>query len=373
MTRRSVLATAGATLVGTMAATGAATAQETPEFDGWFAETGNYDGIVDETGSSTVTVSVGPADVDGGPYAFGPAAIRVDPGTTVVWEWTGNGGSHDVVASDGDFQSNLTDEAGHTFEHTFEENGVFRYYCTPHKAMGMRGAVVVGDVSVGDGADGDSESFLDGPHWPENETSQMFLLVVFGVMSVSAVIALLPDVPPAVRWAGRSIRRVGYGVHRRTGFRTLPVGSTAIGWLSFGTVLLAIGLVVLGLWIVGAGSIGFLLTLALIGLLVARYVTSRAGVGLIPARATGGGGSTVRTTSRLRSIRGADNTETEGRLELGRSLPVVRGWLIVALLLALGAAGFAGLWLLGDGPLGLLAGLLIVGIIAAAYAISSTR
>ncbi|RDI70089.1 halocyanin domain-containing protein [Halopelagius longus] len=110
--------------------------------DGWFEGVSNYDGVVDKTGTSEVTVAVG-ASGNNGNYAFDPAAVRVDAGTTVVWEWTGKGASHNVSAEDGTFESEMTDEEGHTFEHTFEEGGTHKYVCTPHKAMGMKGAVVV--------------------------------------------------------------------------------------------------------------------------------------------------------------------------------------------------------------------------------------
>ncbi|CQR48629.1 MULTISPECIES: halocyanin domain-containing protein [Haloferax] len=113
-----------------------------PQFDGWFDNVGNYDGVVDETGSSTVTVTVG-AQANGGAFGFGPAAIRVSPGTTVVWEWNGEGGSHNVAAADGSFESELAGSSGHTFEHTFEATGTYTYACTPHETLGMKGAVVV--------------------------------------------------------------------------------------------------------------------------------------------------------------------------------------------------------------------------------------
>jgi halocyanin-like protein len=107
------------------------------EFDGWFDNVGNYDGVVDATGEDEVAVTVG-AEGNGGTFAFDPAAFRVDSGTTVVWEWTGDGG-----AEDGSFESELQSDAGATFEHTFEESGTYEYACTPHKSMGMKGAVVV--------------------------------------------------------------------------------------------------------------------------------------------------------------------------------------------------------------------------------------
>lgn len=112
------------------------------EFDGWFDGVENYGGITDETGSDEVTVAVG-AEGDGGGFAFGPAAVRIDSGTTVVWEWTGDGGNHNVVAEDGSFGSEITDESGHTFEHAFEESGTYRYVFEPHERTGMKGAIVV--------------------------------------------------------------------------------------------------------------------------------------------------------------------------------------------------------------------------------------
>ncbi|WP_251341405.1 halocyanin domain-containing protein [Haloplanus halophilus] len=111
-------------------------------FDGWFSNVGNYDGVVDETGSGEVTVAVG-AQGNGGAYAFDPPAIRISTGTTVVWEWTGKGAQHDVAAEGGAFESDRSTEEGFTFEHTFSSAGTYRYVCTPHRALGMKGAVVV--------------------------------------------------------------------------------------------------------------------------------------------------------------------------------------------------------------------------------------
>lgn len=111
-------------------------------FDGWFDETENYDGVVDETGESEVTVRVGAADAEGGPFAFAPAAVRVSTGTEVAWKWTGKGSSHNVV-SDGNFESDYHTDAGVHFSQTFDSAGTVEYYCTPHKSMGMRGVVVV--------------------------------------------------------------------------------------------------------------------------------------------------------------------------------------------------------------------------------------
>jgi halocyanin-like protein len=119
-----------------------------PDYGDWFADVDTFEGTTDATGRSEVRIAVG-ADGNNGYYAFDPPAVRVDPGTTVVWEWSGRGDSHNVVAEDGSFGSELTNEAGFTFEQTFDERGVHRYVCVPHRTMGMKGAVVVGERGGG--------------------------------------------------------------------------------------------------------------------------------------------------------------------------------------------------------------------------------
>ena len=105
-----------------------------------------YDGeLADQTGEDEITILVG-ADDDG--MAFDPPGVRVDTGTTVVWEWTGEGGNHNVAAepeSDWDDfgYDDLTDEEGYTHEYTFDEAGLAAYVCSPHAGNNMYGAVVV--------------------------------------------------------------------------------------------------------------------------------------------------------------------------------------------------------------------------------------
>jgi halocyanin-like protein len=116
--------------------------EEVRSFGGYLRDVSNYDGVVDRTGRSSVEVTVG-AEANGGAFGFAPAAIRVSTDTEVVWTWTGEGGSHNVVAEDGSFRSALTVRSGHRFRHTFDESGTFRYVCTPHRSLGMKGVVVV--------------------------------------------------------------------------------------------------------------------------------------------------------------------------------------------------------------------------------------
>jgi len=149
MGRRRVLQTSALALAGgaTLAGAGPAAAQSGTDLSDWFSNVSNADGVTDETGESAVTITVG-AQGNGGGFAFDPAAVRVDPGTTVTWEWTGKGGQHNVVAEDGSFESELNGNEGATFEHAFESEGIYKYVCVPHEAMGMKAAVIVGDAEV---------------------------------------------------------------------------------------------------------------------------------------------------------------------------------------------------------------------------------
>jgi halocyanin-like protein len=146
----------GAIVVGTPAGSSKETnsgARPTgePDYDGWFSNVRNYERTVDRSGQSEVAIAVG-AGGSNGAFAFDPPAVRIDPGTTVIWEWTGNGGSHNVAATDGSFESTLTAEEGFKFEQTFEDRGIHRYVCVPHEQMGMKGALVVGGTNASDSA-----------------------------------------------------------------------------------------------------------------------------------------------------------------------------------------------------------------------------
>ncbi|WP_302080386.1 halocyanin domain-containing protein [Salinibaculum rarum] len=146
--RRTVLRGAGALAVsGVLAGCGGGSDNsggDVPSEVGDYLDgANNYDGsATDETDADSVTVMVGAGSNN---FAFDPAAIRISTGTTVTWEWTGNGGGHNVVAEDETFTSGdeYVSEEGYTYNYTFEETGNYNYYCQPHKGAGMKGAVIV--------------------------------------------------------------------------------------------------------------------------------------------------------------------------------------------------------------------------------------
>lgn len=128
--------------MGGMSKNANADGESASSVDGWLAETDNYGSITDMTGESAVTIEVGPESNE---HVFTPAAVHIDPETTVTWKWIGSG-YHNVVDRDGQFESGEPEETA-TFEHAFETTGTYFYYCTPHKSVGMKGVLLVGDNS----------------------------------------------------------------------------------------------------------------------------------------------------------------------------------------------------------------------------------
>ena len=204
VSRRSVLrrgAAASVALAGL--GTGVASAQP---YGGWFTDdapggaTSNYDGTtVDRTGEDSITITVG-ADGNDGSFAYDPPAVRIDPGTEVVFDWASD--THNLVLKDGpDGGWSGYDEiqdAGFEHSHTFETEGVYKYYCEPHLTLGMKGAVAVGsDVPTvtptpapsGDGeSDGDDGGGLVGPFF-DGSSPIVSATLGFLTVSVGAVFA----------------------------------------------------------------------------------------------------------------------------------------------------------------------------------------
>lgn len=74
---------------------------------------------------------------------FEPSNIQVSVGDTVIWINDSNG-EHNVVANDGSFKSTML-EKGQLYALVFEKKGRYKYYCQPHRIMGMKGVVEVKD------------------------------------------------------------------------------------------------------------------------------------------------------------------------------------------------------------------------------------
>ena len=72
--------------------------------------------------------------------------VKVDIGDTIFWKSTKPGHNVEFIKGGvpegvGKFRSALSKDV----EYKFEIPGIYAYWCTPHKAMGMIGFVVVGN------------------------------------------------------------------------------------------------------------------------------------------------------------------------------------------------------------------------------------
>ncbi|WP_115862588.1 plastocyanin/azurin family copper-binding protein [Halorussus litoreus] len=108
-------------------------------------------------GGGTEEVAVGP----GGSLVFEPAELEIQPGTTVHWVWDSD--NHNVQPSaqpeDADWSGteggdDQTYNTGHEYSYTFEVEGDYEYYCTPHRQAGMTGTITVSADAGGDGSAG---------------------------------------------------------------------------------------------------------------------------------------------------------------------------------------------------------------------------
>ena len=141
-----------------------------------------------------------PVDMTDG-LVFDPDSLTVAPGDTVVWGTVGSVG-HSVTAyedelpdgvafwSSGDLDSERAAReaypdqgdvaSGETYEHTFETEGVYDYFCIPHEAAGM-----VAELEVVEG--GATPAGGGGPAIPQVPDSAKSLAVAASTAMLSVL------------------------------------------------------------------------------------------------------------------------------------------------------------------------------------------
>lgn len=76
-------------------------------------------------------------------FEFSEGTVTVAPGTTVRWV-NRTTTFHTVTPADHDtWEEWQTSGMGESFEVRFDAAGTYPYYCSPHRALGMTGRVVV--------------------------------------------------------------------------------------------------------------------------------------------------------------------------------------------------------------------------------------
>lgn len=105
------------------------------------------------SGSTTVEMFT-----KGSNTGFRPDIVWIEKGATVTWKQVNGVHSTTAYHLEYDQPTRIPDDAepwnsevlvdqGAEFEHTFEVEGVYDYFCTPHEKVGMLGTVIVGEPS----------------------------------------------------------------------------------------------------------------------------------------------------------------------------------------------------------------------------------
>ena len=92
--------------------------------------------------AADMTIEMLNKDADGNKMVYSEEIARVDVGDTITWVPTTKGHNVEMIASPNDMK--LKSKNGKEVKVTFDAPGIYFYWCTPHKGMGMIGLVVVG-------------------------------------------------------------------------------------------------------------------------------------------------------------------------------------------------------------------------------------
>jgi len=92
--------------------------------------------------AADMTIEMLNKDADGNKMVYSEEIARIDVGDTITWVPTTKGHNVEMIASPNDMK--LKSKNGKELQVTFDAPGIYYYWCTPHKGMGMIGLVVVG-------------------------------------------------------------------------------------------------------------------------------------------------------------------------------------------------------------------------------------
>ena len=93
--------------------------------------------------AADMTIEMLNKDADGNKMVFSEEIARVDIGDIITWIPTTKGHNVEMISSPNDMK--LKSKNGKEVKISFDKAGIYYYWCTPHKGMGMIGLVVVGD------------------------------------------------------------------------------------------------------------------------------------------------------------------------------------------------------------------------------------
>ena len=82
---------------------------------------------------------------DGAKMVYSQDITRIEQGDTVTWVPTSKGHNVEIVAAPEGFNIPKKSKNSKEVAITFDTPGIYYYWCTPHKGMGMIALIVVGD------------------------------------------------------------------------------------------------------------------------------------------------------------------------------------------------------------------------------------
>ena len=93
--------------------------------------------------AAEVTIEMLNKDADGNRMVYSQEIAKIEVGDTVTWLPASKGHNVEMISSPNNMK--YKSKNGKEAEITFDTPGIYYYWCTPHKGMGMIGLVVVGN------------------------------------------------------------------------------------------------------------------------------------------------------------------------------------------------------------------------------------
>ena len=93
--------------------------------------------------AAEVTIEMLNKDANGNRMVYSQEIAKVEAGDTVTWLPVSKGHNVEIISSPNNMK--FKSKNGKEAEITFDTPGIYYYWCTPHKGMGMIGLVVVGN------------------------------------------------------------------------------------------------------------------------------------------------------------------------------------------------------------------------------------
>ena len=96
--------------------------------------------------AADITIEMLNKDPEGNRNVYSEEVVKVEVGDTVTWLPTSKGHNVEMISSPN--QMKFKSKNNKEVKITFDTPGIYYYWCTPHKGMGMIGLIIVGnDIS----------------------------------------------------------------------------------------------------------------------------------------------------------------------------------------------------------------------------------